>query len=134
MHNCDMGADVLRDYGEALMSIEKITSTRYRCRCELPDCPGNGKPWLSEDSKIPERCRWCRRRTWNPKDKRPIKLITIDGETKKVSEWAESAGLSPILIRWRLRHGWDEKEAVTTPPTGKGKTHAIRKRDRRNLG
>jgi hypothetical protein len=46
-------------------SVEKVTKTRYRCVCELPDCLGQGQPWFSKDEKIPARCRWCKRISWN---------------------------------------------------------------------
>jgi hypothetical protein len=56
--------------------IEKITKTVYRCTCELLDCcgidPKTGKPrpWDTQEEKIPDRCSWCKRRTWNHPDRR----------------------------------------------------------------
>ena len=60
--------------------IEKITKIVYRCTCDLPDCgkknpagiDEHGKPrsWDSKDDKIPDRCSWCKRRSWNGRDRR----------------------------------------------------------------
>ncbi len=55
------------------MSVRKIRKTVNECRCELPDCPSKGAPWISKDEKIPERCRTCLRYTWNNVDRRKKK-------------------------------------------------------------
>jgi hypothetical protein len=41
--------------------------------------------------------------------------ITIDGETKLLSEWAREYGKSQELIRDRINRGWTEEMAVTKP-------------------
>jgi len=97
------------------MSVEKINQFRYRCVCELPDCPGNKKSWLSRDKRIPERCRWCLRRTWNGGDKRPQRLITAYGRTQRVAQWAKESGISKQTIRARLEAGRSPEEAVSKP-------------------
>lgn len=43
-------------------------------------------------------------------------LLTIDGETKLLIEWAEESGNSQELIRDRLNRGWDVEEAVFFEP------------------
>lgn len=53
------------------MAAEEVTLKRYRCVCGLPGCPGKGRPWISFEDKIPERCSWCKRRTWNHSEKSP---------------------------------------------------------------
>ncbi len=52
------------------MSIKKTTKVVYECICELPDCPGKGQPWYSQDEAIPKRCRWCGHYSWNGVDRR----------------------------------------------------------------
>jgi hypothetical protein len=97
------------------MSAEKITSTRYRCKCELKDCPGKGKPWVSKDAAIPERCAYCGRRTWNGTDQRKNALITAHGRTQRLSAWSKETGLSSQLIHHRIKIGWKAEDAVTIP-------------------
>lgn len=41
--------------------------------------------------------------------------ITVDGVTRSVSEWGELHGLTIAAIRARLKYGWPEALAVTTP-------------------
>ena len=52
------------------MSAKQITLQAWKCRCNLPDCPGKGKPWISRGKQPPARCRWCKRLTWNHADRR----------------------------------------------------------------
>lgn len=39
--------------------------------------------------------------------------ITIDGETKTLKEWSDIYGVPMSLINYRLKSGWNEKEAVS---------------------
>lgn len=41
--------------------------------------------------------------------------ITANGRTMLICEWAKQLGGSPGVIGWRLRKGWTEEQAVTTP-------------------
>lgn len=58
------------------MSVVESTEKILICRCDLPDCPGAGQPWISrpekpgEDPQKPRRCRWCKRHTWDGEDRR----------------------------------------------------------------
>lgn len=102
------------------MSAKKISLTRYECVCELKDCLGKGAPWTSKDTLIPERCAHCGRRTWNGQDKRKNLVIVARGKNQRLSEWAKETGLSAQVIHHRLKVGWTEEQAVTTP-AGKAK-------------
>jgi hypothetical protein len=46
-------------------------------------------------------------------NKRNNRLLTAGGETKTLSEWARKLGMSPATIADRLKHGWNESDAVT---------------------
>jgi hypothetical protein len=105
------------------MSAKMITLTRYECRCELKGCPGKGKPWISKDPMVPERCAYCGRRTWNGQDKRKNVFLTASGKTQRLSEWAKETGMSAQLIHHRLKVGWTDEEAVGIPAGG-GKPNA----------
>ena len=98
------------------MSVEKVTKTVNRCVCQLPDCPGKGKPWLSKTERVPDRCAYCLRRTWNGTDLRKNTWITAHNKTQRLSEWAKETGISSQLIRHRLKIGWSEFAAVSIPP------------------
>lgn len=59
----------------------------------------------------PSNCRWatskqqCRNRSTNY-------ILTVNGESHCISEWAEIVGTSPLTIHTRKRRGWTDEEAV----------------------
>jgi hypothetical protein len=59
----------------------------------------------------PSNCRWATRKM-QQRNRWTGHWITLDGETKRVSEWAEKVGLDFHVIAKRLRRGWTEREAV----------------------
>jgi hypothetical protein len=42
-------------------------------------------------------------------------LITVEDETLCVSDWAQRLGVTPQTVFQRLKLGWSERDAVTTP-------------------
>lgn len=52
-----------------------------------------------------------------PRDRRARRrMLTLDGQTHCLSEWAAIYGLPRDLLASRLDGGWDLREALTTPP------------------
>lgn len=39
-------------------------------------------------------------------------LITLDGETRSITEWAKKQGLSKQVISKRLKAGWPPRKAI----------------------
>lgn len=92
-------ADFLADMGtkpSARHSIDRVDPERsYTCgRCE--DCVSRGAP---------ANCRWSDPRT-QQRNRRDNLVLTIDGVTRTAREWAEVKGVSFVLLRSRIRHGW----------------------------
>lgn len=44
-----------------------------------------------------------------------IKTLTVDGVTKRISEWASDCGISATALHGRLERGWDVADAVSLP-------------------
>lgn len=42
-------------------------------------------------------------------------MLTLNGVTKNAAEWAEEVGISRYTIYGRLKHGWSDEDALTTP-------------------
>ncbi len=60
---------------------------------------------------VPSNCRWATIKESN-RNRRNIRLLTINGITKGLGEWAEESGTNIETIRSRIRSGWESKEAV----------------------
>ena len=66
----------------------------------------------------PGNCYWATRTEQN-KNRRNTRLITANGETLHLAEWARRLGVSHITVLARIEAGWDEARAVTQPLGGK---------------
>jgi hypothetical protein len=62
----------------------------------------------------PANCKWATRLEQS-RNKRNTRLITANGKTKHLAEWARELGCSPSAILARLKAGMSEEEAVTKP-------------------
>lgn len=61
----------------------------------------------------PNNIRWASR-SEQQRNRRANHLITHNGETKCLIEWAESTGVRPGRILWRLRNGWPVSLALSS--------------------
>jgi len=61
-----------------------------------------------------ENCRW---ETWTQqqRNRRSSRMLTLDGVTLCLTEWAEHADLFPSVLSARLAYGWPLDLAVSTP-------------------
>lgn len=62
----------------------------------------------------PKNCKWSTKKEQG-RNKRNNKILTFDGKSFCVSEWAEITGISSLVINLRLFRGWKVKRALTTP-------------------
>ncbi len=71
----------------------------------------------------PDNCRWSTRLTQSRNRSSFLVELTIFGETKIISMWAQDprCQVNEHCFRRRLQHGWEVERALTTPirPTGK---------------
>ena len=68
----------------------------------------------------PGNVRWATRKEQN-QNKRNAKLVTIEGETLCITEWARRNKLATATVVCRLQRGWDPVDAVTMPALPAGK-------------
>jgi hypothetical protein len=59
-------------------------------------------------------CKWVSRLAQS-RNRRNVIRITVNGETLCLSEWAERTGIDVRTLWARLKKGWSESAAVTTP-------------------
>lgn len=60
----------------------------------------------------PENCIWATRKQ-QANNKRNSHLVTHDGVTRTVAQWAEAIGVKPVTIYGRLRRGMSAEVALT---------------------
>lgn len=62
----------------------------------------------------PGNCRWATR-AQQGRNKRNNHIVTVNGESKCVSEWAAGLSAPRRLVSVRLSRGWSDERAVLTP-------------------
>ena len=62
----------------------------------------------------PENCKWILRSDQG-KNKRCIRLLTYQGKTQSMADWARELELTILLIWRRLNRGWSVEDALTKP-------------------
>jgi hypothetical protein len=62
----------------------------------------------------PENCAWVTKKK-SMESSRRTRLLTFEGKTLNMSDWAEEKGLLRETLRLRLKAGWTLAEALTRP-------------------
>ena len=62
----------------------------------------------------PSNCRWVDIKT-QANNKRQNHLITFNGKTQNVTQWATELGFTKSTLFNRIRKGWSIEEMLTTP-------------------
>lgn len=86
-------------------SIDRIDNAGgYTCgHCD--DCLSRGAP---------ANCRWAND-VQQSRNRRSVRLLTIDGVAKTIPEWSEELKISESAIHSRLSMGWSDEDALTIP-------------------
>ena len=77
----------------------------------------------SNKNYCPENCRWVDWKT-QERNRKNNKIITFNGETHCLTEWAEITGINKRTLRNRLLRGWSVEKSLTE--------HIHSKNERRN--
>lgn len=76
----------------------------------------------------PDNCRFVGAKE-QARNRRTNHIISFQGETKTLIEWAETIDMHPHTLQKRLASGWSIKRALTTP-TIKSKSSIYRRKER----
>jgi hypothetical protein len=120
------GIRVCRQWkGHPSAFFEWALANGYKAGLEL-DRKNNNKGYS------PHNCRFVTRSV-NGSNKRNNVLVTFDGRTLTVAEWARRLGIGQSTLYMRVRRGWCHEDTVTAPIGSfikkrkrRKKTHALR--------
>lgn len=62
----------------------------------------------------PGNCRWATRKE-QARNTSMTTLITLNGETRALSDWCDLHKIKPNTFRSRLRYGWNVEKSLTEP-------------------
>ena len=82
----------------------------------MGDCPPGWSIERLDNAKgyEPGNCVWADRTTQN-RNRKSVRMLTVQGKTQSVAEWAEERGMSLKTLCTRLANGWPEEDAVLCP-------------------
>lgn len=61
-----------------------------------------------------ENCRWATYKD-QQRNKRSTRFVMLNGVSKSLAAWVDELGSNRNAVDSRLRRGWSEKDALTTP-------------------
>ncbi len=102
------GIKVCKRWRESFANFMKDMGPRPSSNHSLDRVNNNG-------NYIKHNCRWATQAEQSRNTYRNV-LITHNGETKTLSEWARVAGITPACLRDRYRTGWPFHRAISLPP------------------
>jgi hypothetical protein len=113
------GKRVCKDWGNSFLSFYQwATANGYseNSTLELRNLDGFYEP---------SNCRWVTNQQQGIATKN-ICHITINGETKAITEWAELSGINPRLLRYRVIKGWKDENLLDPVGVQKVNENCIR--------
>lgn len=83
---------------------------------DMGPCPPLGTIERRDNSKGygPTNCIWADKKAQS-RNRRGLRLITWQGETLSVGEWAERTGIPYFTLMRRFQRGWTPEKALTKP-------------------
>lgn len=107
-----------RYYGGAGVKVCDAWFDFAAFRSDMGECPDKAMTLDRIDNSRgyePGNCRWLTQADQNRNRPAHAVLLTHEGVTRSVTEWAAVAGLTANTLRMRLRLGWGVEKALTTP-------------------
>lgn len=85
-----------------------------RFLADMGPCPANYtiERIDNDGDYTPQNCRWASRQE-QARNTRRVRWLTMNGQTKMLSDWARDLGISPQTLTKRLARGWELTDALT---------------------
>jgi len=111
-------AQNFKHYGGAGVTVCERWQDFASFLTDMGECPSRAMTLDRRDGAKgyePGNCRWATRAEQNQNRPSHVVLLTHNGETKSVTEWASVIGMSANALRGRLQLGWSVEKALTMP-------------------
>lgn len=113
-------------YGAKGVTVCDAWKTFENFLADMGQCPeGMTIDRISNDLGYePGNCRWATAQE-QANNRSSNVLVTFNGVTQSVADWARCTGLERKTLEYRLRAGWEAARALATQPLIKRKQHGI---------
>lgn len=92
------------------------SAKKYQCTLDRLDTNGNYSP---------DNCAWHNQKEQN-NNRRNNRILTLNGESFTMQEWAEKLGMNKHTLRRRIfKYGWSVERALTEPVHNNGRKKSI---------
>lgn len=106
------------DYGGRGITVCEAWHSVEAFVADMEDDYATGLELDRRDNELgysPANCRWATH-TEQAGNKRTVRMVTHDGRTMNLAEWAREVGLPHGTVLYRIKKlGWDPVRAITTP-------------------
>jgi hypothetical protein len=102
--------------GRGITMAEEWRTDFARFYADMGPCPaGHSLDRINnEGNYAPGNCRWADEITQHRNTRRNV-MLTLDGKTATITEWAQRIGVRKTTLHERLRRGWSPERALKTP-------------------
>ena len=73
----------------------------------------------------PDNCQWATRKV-QANNRRTNRMLTMDGRTQSMKQWAEELNIDNTTIWRRLHNGWPVERALTEPVHSEKRNRRVR--------
>ncbi|MND76611.1 hypothetical protein D3C80_682590 [compost metagenome] len=105
------------DYGGRGIGICEAWMSFQAFLADMGECP-EGMTLDRRDNSLgysADNCRWVTMSVQN-NNKRSNSILSFQGKSLTISEWAAATGIKDCTLSERLRRGWSVEKCLTTPP------------------
>ena len=108
----EKGISICEEWSDYLTFREWSLCNGYQEGLSLDRIDNNG-------NYCPENCRWTTNKV-QANNRSKNKRLTLNGETKTLSEWADIVEIPYDTLKRRSLSGWSDEKTLTTPLRGRG--------------
>lgn len=128
MQRCnDPGAVNYKYYGAVGIKVCDRWRDFAAFLADMGECPDRSMTLDRIENNLgyqPGNCRWATKAEQNKHRPSRQVLLTLNGQTRTVTEWSAPTGIPANVISMRLRAGWSVEAALTTPRRRRGRRSA----------